>query len=61
MEIKIGDVVRLKSGGPRMTVEDLSGEYASCVWFENSRALRGEFRLQLLEPAAAEGIGVMVI
>lgn len=41
-DIKIGDVVQLKSGGPAMTVQDL-GEYSSrgidngahCVWFDS--------------------------
>ena len=33
-----GDVVRLKSGGPVMTVESLSGEGNSvhCFWFQGS-------------------------
>lgn len=38
-ELKTGDVVRLKSGGPRMTVsaidrsEDGTPRYVTCVWF----------------------------
>ena len=28
-----GDVVRLKSGSPSMTVEQASGKQASCSWF----------------------------
>ncbi len=39
-EIKIGDVVQLKSGGTSMTVEDISKDsdgkdVASCCWFYN--------------------------
>ena len=40
---EVGDLVMLKSGGPRMTIQDI-GEFgydgdgfsAQCVWFENS-------------------------
>ncbi len=29
-----GDVVQLKSGGPRMTVDDLDGNRVGCIWFD---------------------------
>lgn len=38
-EFKIGDVVRLKSGGPTMTVNKIweDSEYRiGCVWFDDS-------------------------
>lgn len=50
-EIKIGDVIRLKSGGPRMTVsevdEDSGGTMSVwCEWFdEKNVAQRGTFSL----------------
>jgi uncharacterized protein YodC (DUF2158 family) len=57
-EFKVGDVVRLKSGGPRMTIEEL-GDYstmgvaghdqAKCVWFEGTKHLRGVFEFASLE------------
>lgn len=31
-EIQAGDLVRLKSGGPTMTVERMDGPLAECVW-----------------------------
>jgi uncharacterized protein YodC (DUF2158 family) len=33
-EIKAGDVVILKSGGPRMTVHSLERNMATCEWFD---------------------------
>lgn len=30
---KVGDVVELKSGGPDMTVEDITDDGVACVWF----------------------------
>ena len=31
-EVKVGAVVRLKSGSSRMTVEKIDGAFAECVW-----------------------------
>lgn len=39
-EIQVGDLVWLKSGGPRMTVSAVSGEIVMCVWFPNSSELK---------------------
>ncbi len=33
MDLKVGDVVRLKSLGPNMTVCSLSDKNVECVWF----------------------------
>lgn len=48
-EFQKGDVVQLKSGGPRMTVSDV-GDYSGfgmgpkdgvkCVWFENVKGVQ---------------------
>ncbi len=35
MELQIGDVVKLKSGGPWMTVYKIEGDAISCIWFPN--------------------------
>jgi len=39
MTFKIGDLVELKSGGPKMTVSRLddAGAGIECVWFESSK------------------------
>lgn len=48
MEFKIGDVVKLKSGGPDMTVEKLgkgmTGEmFVTCVWFKDGTPVKFDF------------------
>ena len=32
-----GDVVVLKSGGPRMTVEYVDGDSVHCTWFDSNK------------------------
>ncbi len=34
-DFNVGDVVRLKSGGPHMTVDNASGSRIICTWFES--------------------------
>jgi uncharacterized protein YodC (DUF2158 family) len=52
---KVGDTVRLKSGGPLMTVEKVGSMYAGgdvrvyCVWFEKNAQQRGNFPPEALE------------
>jgi uncharacterized protein YodC (DUF2158 family) len=56
MDIKIGDIVVLKSGGPLMTVADI-GDYsfggggenqAKCIWFEKTKKFEDVFPLETL-------------
>lgn len=60
-EIAKGDVVQLKSGGPKMTVTEV-GNYGSgwgagpengakCVWFEKSKAEEKVFDVAVLVKA----------
>ncbi len=53
-----GDVVRLKSGGPNMTIIDLENfsgyaggpkNDASCVWFEGNKKQEAIFDVAVLE------------
>ncbi len=39
----IGDTVRLKSGGPTMTVESINGTIVYCVWYRPDEFLRNYF------------------
>ncbi len=56
MEIKKGDTVRLKSGGPMMTVQDI-GDYSSsggeedvvCVWFDGNKPMNEVFHQSVLK------------
>jgi uncharacterized protein YodC (DUF2158 family) len=46
---KIGEIVKLKSGGPDMTVRDINGNeeigiYFQCQWFAGKKLESGSFR-----------------
>ena len=49
--VTVGDVVMLKSGGPTMTIEEIGGGRARCVWFEGTQRQGKWFGLVVLEPA----------
>lgn len=38
--MKIGDIVKLKSGGYKMTVEDVKEDDVHCVWFDKEDSLQ---------------------
>jgi uncharacterized protein YodC (DUF2158 family) len=45
MGFKVGDIVELKSGGPAMTVHEVSGTVITCTWFDEAKQLHGaDFR-----------------
>ena len=46
-ELKAGDTVRLRSGGPLMTVVLIVGDAVRCAWFQGKENREGSF------PAAA--------
>jgi uncharacterized protein YodC (DUF2158 family) len=50
---KTGDIVRLKSGGPSMTVEEITGmlqDHLECHWFAGDKLNFGIFHLDAVEP-----------
>lgn len=51
MGIKIGDVVILRSGGPRMTVDGfgMADRNVVCVWFDEKDVKRSTFSIEGLE------------
>ncbi len=42
-ELKVGDVVILKSGSVKMTIEEIDEDNVFCVWFEGTQPQRGDF------------------
>ena len=46
-----GDIVKLKSGGPKMTIREIRETRAFCDWFLNDTQQNGNFPLESLEKA----------
>ncbi|WP_316398499.1 YodC family protein [Bradyrhizobium sp. 33ap4] len=62
-EFKAGDVVQLKSGGPRMTVsqvgEDQYGQRKVwCVWFEKTKKYEDTFEPEILMKPGSGIVGI---
>jgi uncharacterized protein YodC (DUF2158 family) len=51
----VGDVVRLKSGGPVMTIRLIEKDIAQCVWFEQTKKMEGAFSIYTIERVDAPG------
>lgn len=49
-QLSVGDVVSLRSGGPKMVVEKLDGHLVTCAWFRKQGDLmRQPFDVRLLQ------------
>lgn len=57
-ELTVGDVVRLKSGGPAMTITNIGDRYgvptAWCTWFDQKGSQSGDFPPAALEKDEGE-------
>ena len=47
--ISQGDMVRLKSGGPLMTVDAVRGKLVECCWFDKKQRCEDDFGIHLLD------------
>ena len=61
MAFQIGDTVRLKSGGPLMTVDNIdvgddTEATVTCIWFEETESKERQFKASTLE-AGTKTIG----
>jgi uncharacterized protein YodC (DUF2158 family) len=54
MTFQAGDTVRVKSGGPKMTVESVQDTAVTTVWFDGTKLCREKFTEALLEDAPAD-------
>ena len=49
-EFKVGDVVKLKSGGPEMTIEGIVyDENVTCSWFDGCKLRSGSFNIRAIQ------------
>lgn len=48
-EIKLGSVVKLKSGGPLMTVSYLNESISMCTWFYDGKIINTEINVEALQ------------
>ena len=60
MELRVGNLVRHKSGGPIMIVEELpwpglGREMAKCVWVEDGQKKLEQLEVQLLQAVYTDG------
>lgn len=56
-QFKPGDIVQLKSGGPKMTVKESASTDKNiiyCQWFAGSKLESGAFRSESLQAAPVE-------
>lgn len=55
-----GEVVQLKSGGPRMTIHSISGQEVGCTWFKGLTLQAATFDPETLMRVAVHAAGRML-
>jgi uncharacterized protein YodC (DUF2158 family) len=58
MNFQLGDIVRLKSGGEKMTVESISDDLVDCVWMNDKKVERHSFEPVVLEKVTRPAVAV---
>lgn len=48
-DLKAGDVVVLKSGGPHLTISAMNGQNVRCQWFDGKELKQGDFIITSLK------------
>lgn len=43
IDFEVGDIVMLRSGGPKMTIAHIAGGMCMCAWFDKSRPRTDQF------------------
>lgn len=55
MAYKVGDIVQLKSGGPKMTVvQEITVSTVACSWFAGAKHERANFNVNALQVPASD-------
>lgn len=53
--MNVGDAVKLKGGGPSMTVLSMEGNQVECLWFTNDYQLQTAiFPIETIDPVKKE-------
>jgi uncharacterized protein YodC (DUF2158 family) len=66
MAFQVGDTVKLKSGGPLMTVDHVDGDgqgpevQVSCVWFDKTTKKQSVFKTGLLASISIPKGGIKI-
>ena len=55
IDFEPGEIVELKSGSPKMTVDSIEGTLVWCIWFVNNEPKGENFGKHLLKKVEAKG------